>query len=329
VSQRIEVNSRKSQLGLGRPVFGLICTLLFAATNVVSQESSSKPSESSSSAANEPASTSGPSAALKAVLTATCAQNQAEFVRFLTARNREAFSRMSPPARVALMKRFVLLNEPGKPATSSNPAGRPVMRCQTPEVTTEMQIGGTEIRDNIAFLPMELRDATDSTGEDVHQVVMGFVREDGEWKLLSLGLLLLDLPALEVEWDAAEIETTEKSAIESVNKVAAAVETYRNKYGHLPESLAPLGPPLHGASTGEAAGLLDSDLANGMKNGYNIRYAILGASTLGAPAKYELSATPQQYNRTGRRSFFRDSNGALHAADRRGAVGSATDPKVE
>jgi hypothetical protein len=116
-----------------------------------------------------------------------------------------------------------------------------------------------------------------------------------------------------VEWDAAEIETTEKSAAESVNKVAAAVEAYRKKYLRLPESLANLGPPVHGAANGEAAGLLDSDLANGMKNGYNVRYAILGASTLGAPAKYELSATPLQYGRTGRRSFFRDANGTLHA----------------
>jgi len=66
-----------------------------------------------------------------------------------------------------------------------------------------------------------------------------------------------------------------------------------------------------------------------MKNGYTIRYVILGASTLGAPAKYELAATPLQYGRTGRRSFFRDSNGGLHAADRRGAVGSEADPKVE
>ena len=321
------MNSRKSKLP--RQVTFLSCMLLLTVSNAVGQESSSKPSESSLGAPTEPAGSVGPSVALKAVLTATCSQNQAEFVRFLTARNKEAFSRMSPPARVALMKRFVLLNEPGKSTTLSNPIGRPVVRCQTPEVTTEMQIGGAEIRDNIAFLPMELRDATDSTGEDVHQVVMGFVREDGEWKLLSLGLLLLDLPALEVEWDAAEIETTEKSAIESVNKVAAAVEDYRKKYLHLPESLAKLGPPLHGEPTGEAAGLLDSDLANGMKNGYNVRYAILGASTLGAPAKYELSATPLQYNRTGRRSFLRDSNGTLHGADRHGAVGSATDPKVE
>ena len=316
-------------LKIRRQVFFLSCSLLLAVANAVAQESSSKPTDTSGSALGETTSGGGPSAALRAVLSATCSQNQVEFVRFLTARNKEAFSRMSAPARVALMKRFVLLNEPGKPSASTNPAGRPIVRCQTPDVTTEMQIGGAELRDNIAFLPMELRNATDSTGEDVHQVVMGFVREDGEWKLLSLGLLLLDLPALEVEWDAAEIETTEKSATESVNKVAAAVEAYRKKYLRLPESLANLGPPLHGAANGEAAGFLDSDLANGMKNGYNIRYAILGASTLGAPAKYELSATPLQYGRTGRRSFFRDSNGTLHAADRHGAVGSATDPKIE
>ncbi len=236
---------------------------------------------------------------------------------------------MTPQARIALMKRFVLLNEPGKPTASANPAGRPIVRCQTPDVTTEMQIGGADLRDNVAFLPMELRDATDTTGSDAHQITLGLVREDGEWKLLSLGLLLLDLPALEVEWDVAEMETTERNAIEALNQVAKAIEAYRNKYSRLPESLANLGQPLHGAANGEAAGLLDSDLANGIKNGYAIRYVIAGASTLGAPAKYEVAATPQQYGRTGRRSFFRDSNGGLHAADRRGAVGSETDPKLE
>jgi hypothetical protein len=312
----------------GRFLF-LSCAILLAAANAFSQESSSKPGETSASAPGETTNSGGPTAALKAVLSAACSQNQTEFVRFLTARNREAFSRMTSLARVALMKRFVLLNEPGRPTASANPAGRPILRCQTPDVTTEMQIGGAELRDNIAFLPMELRGATDTTGANVHQITMGLVREDGDWKLLSLGLLLLDLPALEVEWDAAEMEATERDAIEALKKVSAAVETYRNKYLRLPESLANLGPPLHGVANGESAGFLDSDLANGMKNGYAIRYVIVGASTLGAPAKYELAATPLQYGRTGRRSFFRDSNGALHAADRRGAVGSEADPKVE
>lgn len=305
------------------------CAVLLATASARPQDTTSRPSSNSAGASSETVNNGGPSAALKTVLSAACSQNQTEFVRFLTARNKEAFSRMTPPARIAFMKRFVLLNEPGKPTVSANPAGRPILRCETPGVTTEMQIGGPDLRDNIVFFPMELRDATDATATSVHQIVMGLVRENGEWKLLSLGLLLLDLPSLEVEWDAAEVEETEKGALEALNKVAGAVEAYRNKFAHLPESLAKLGPPLHGAANGEAAGLLDSDLANGMKNGYTVRYVIVGASTLGAPAKYELAATPMQYGRTGRRSFFRDSSGAMHAADRRGAVGSETDPKVE
>ncbi len=65
-----------------------------------------------------------------------------------------------------------------------------------------------------------------------------------------------------------------------------------------------------------------------MKNGYKFRYVVAGASTLGAPAKYQLAATPMKYGRTGRRSFFRDEKGGLHGADRQGAIGSETDPPV-
>lgn len=317
---------KSQKMSILRQILPLICAVLLAGASIFPQESSSKADGATASA---PAATSGPSAALRDLLSAACSQSQRDFVRFLTARNKEAFSRLTPAARVAFMKRFVLLNEPGKATASTNPAGRPIVRCQTPDVTTEMQIGGAELRDNLAFLPMELREATDTTGASVHQVTMGLVNENGEWKLLSLGLLLLDLPSLEVEWDAAETDTTEHSAIEALKKVADAVEAFRRKYSRLPESLANLGPPLHGAANGEAAGLLDSDLATGMKNGYTFRYVIVGASILGAPAKYQLAATPLQYGRTGRRSFFRDANGGLHGADRQGAIGSELDPKVE
>jgi len=289
----------------------LFCAALFAAATNLAQESHS------------------PATALRDVLSAACSQSQIDFSHFLTARNKEAFSRMTPAARLALMKRFVLLNEPGKATSSANPAGRPILRCQTPAVTTEMQIGGTELRDNIAFLPMELRNVTDAAGASVRQVTMGFVREDGEWKLLSLGLLLLDLPALEVEWDAAEADTNERVTIESLKAMAGAVESYRKKFSRLPESLANLGPPLHGSPNADAADLLDSDFATGLKNGYVYRYVIVGASNLGAPAKYQLAATPIHYGRTGQRSFFRDANGVLHGADHQGAIGNEADPKVE
>jgi hypothetical protein len=311
---------------LRRQIFGLALALFLFAQNNPAQESSSKPN---AGPASPPSASSGPSTALRNVLVAACSQNQTEFENLLTVRNQEAFSRMTPSARIALMKRFVLLNEPGKATSSLNPSGRPIVRCTTPSVTTEMQLGGVELRDNLAFLPMELRDVTDSSGASAREINVGLVREDGEWKLLSLGILFLDLPALETEWDEAEIETTEKSALQAVKEIADAVESYRKKYGRLPDSLANLGQHVHGAPSSEAGGFLDSDLANGVKNGYAFRYVIVGASNLGAPAKFELSATPLRYGRTGRKSFFRDSSGGLHAADRQGAVGDVSDPRAE
>jgi hypothetical protein len=295
------------------------------AWHVTAQESSSRVAGNSAPPLS-PAS--GPTAALRDVLSAACSQNQNEFVRFLTVRNKESFARLSAGARVALMKRFVLLNEPGKAFATTNASGRPTVRCETPAGAAEMQIGGAELRENFAFVPMELRDAADTTGTDVHRVTMGLVRENGEWKLLSLGLLLLDLPSLEIEWDRAEIAPNERSAIEALKKIADAVEAYRRTYTRLPESLANLGPPLHGAANAQAAGFVDSDLGTGMKSGYAFRYVIVGASSSGAQAKYELAATPLNYGRTGLRSFFRDSGGGLHGADRQGAVGNEMDPRV-
>jgi hypothetical protein len=161
-------------------------------------------------------------------------------------------------------------------------------------------------------------------------VQLGLVREKNDWKLLSVGLVLLDLPALAFEWDAAEMDSTERAAIDGLKKIAEAVESYRRTYSRLPESLAKLGPAPRGAAASpDAAGLLEADLASGVRTGYKFRYVISGSNSLGAPAKYEVAATPETYGRTGRRSFFRDTNGGLHGADRQGAVGSDVDPRVE
>jgi hypothetical protein len=296
---------------------------LFGACDSRAQESSSRPN------ASPPDTLTGPSLALREVLAAACSQSQRDFSKFLTTRNAETFSTLTPGARIALMKRFVLLDEPGKASLVTGASGRPLVRCETPGGAAEAQIGGAETADNLAFLPVEIRDATDTVGANVMHVRMGLIRENGEWKLLSVGLVLLDLPSLAAEWDAAEIESTERAAIDSLKSIADAVEAYRHKYTRLPDSLGNLGPAKRGAVSPEAAGLLDADLAAGARSGYNFRYVIASASTLGAPAKFALAATPQTYGRTGRRSFFRDVNGGLHGADRQGSVGSEVDPKVE
>ena len=279
-------------------------------------------------APGQPTATESPANVLKDALAAACAQNSAEFAKTLTVRNADAFGRMTPPARETFLKRFVLLDKPGKPRSQNETSGNIVVFCETSGVTTQMEIEKPELRDNLAYLPLVVKDSSDTAGLSAHQVTMGMVREAGQWKILSLGLLFLDLPSLEIEWDRAEIKANEESAIASLKALVEAVETYRKTYTRLPESLKVLGPAAKNMPRSDGAGLVDEDLAGGRKDGYSYRYVIVGANTSGAPAKFEVAAIPSEYGRSGLRSFFCDSTGQLHAGDHRGAVGSDLDPKL-
>jgi len=294
------------------------------------QQSNPRPSSPIAAVSASSAAPDAPSAALRDLLAAACAHDETRFEQFLTNRNAESFSRLTPAARVELMKRFVLLDGVGKPALSANSSGRYSIRCTTSDGAADIQLGGTDLRDNLALLPVDIRDASDAnapTGGDPHHVLMGLVRENSSWKILSVGMLFLDLPSLEVEWDQSAIGGNEQQALGDLKSIAAAVETYRTTYTHLPESLAKLG---HGAKTSaDSAGLLGPELAGAERNGYRFRLVIVGANDVGAPAQYELSATPAIYGRTGRLSFFRDSKGTYHSADHQGAVGHSLDPLVQ
>ena len=138
-----------------------------------------------------------------------------------------------------------------------------------------MRLGQTRVRENLAFVPMEIP----ITGEDPRKITVGFVREGGNWKLISLGLILLDVPAMARQWEQADLDASEDNAVADLHSVALALDTYRRAYGKLPDTLAALGPaPPNGVSP-EAASLLDTDLAAGNKGGYTIRYSITPAPT--------------------------------------------------
>lgn len=300
---------------LGRIVVGLVMATLLhpaAATRAGQAEAGSEPA-----------------LVLRDILMAACAQNARQFGGNLTARNATAFAHMTPAAQTTLLKRFVLLDKAGTPRAEDYSDGTLTVLCVTPDITTELQIGKAEVRDNLAYLPLVAKDASDTTELKARRVTMGLVRENHQWKLLSLGLLLLDLPTLGEEWDRAEIQGNEKSAVASMKELAAAIEKYRVTYTHLPQALTELGPPEKGAPKMEQAGLVEAALASGRKDGYSFRYVIVGANNLGAPAKYELAAIPVDYGRTGTQSFFQDANGVLHGGDHQGAVGTSLDPKIE
>jgi hypothetical protein len=272
-----------------------------------------------------------PADALAGALTAACLQDADTFSTFLTAPNAAAFRTLPDAQRTALLRRFVLLDDPGKPLLSKSDAGRPVLRCEAGGVVSEVRFGATESLDNLAFIPVEIPQAAD----EAHSVRFGMVREAGAWKILSLGLLLLDVPALEQQWQADELVSRESDAISAMQKIADALKGYQSAYGKLPETLDELGPPPGEGASPEQAGLLDKDLAAGKTADYSIRYTIVPAAEEGdesernKTAGFTLAAAPLEYGKTGKRSFCLDAAGLLHGADKQGAVATSTDPRVE
>jgi len=271
-----------------------------------------------------------PETALSNALSAACRQDSPAFADSLTEDNAAAFRTLPGAQRTAMMKRFALLDEPGRPLLSTSGNGQKIVRCESPGFTTEMRLGQTRVRENLAFVPMEIP----ITGEDPRKITVGFVREGGNWKLISLGLILLDVPAMARQWEQADLDASEDNAVADLHSVALALDTYRRAYGKLPDTLAALGPaPPNGVSP-EAASLLDTDLAAGNKGGYTIRYSITPAPTnvpeeeAAKAETYSLVSCPNEYGKTGRRSFFLDSSGILRGTDKQGGVAASTDPRI-
>ncbi len=279
-------------------------------------------------------SASDPAATLADALIAACRQDPAEFAKHLTAENAEAFRALPQSQRTALLKRFVLLDEPGRPLLSADADGHTRVRCDAGGVISELRFGATQLRDNLAFIPLEVPEAGTPTGEKMKAVRFGLVRESGEWKLLSLGLLLLDIPALAQGWEGAELEARESAAIISLQAIAAALKAYQQAYGKLPEALEQLGHSATPGASPENAGLLDQELASGESGGYRFRYSIAAAadeadeSERDKSAGFALAATPVIYGKDGRRSFYLDSRGQLRGGDKQGAVANTTDPRI-
>jgi len=269
-----------------------------------------------------------PAQTLQETLTAACRHDEAAFASHLTADSAQAFGALMQEQRVALLRRLVLLDDPGKPLLSTL-AGQTVVRCEAGGVTTELRFGAAEVRENLAFIPVSV-----PVGDETQSVRFGLIRESGQWKLLSLGLLMLDIPALARQWQESDLQARERNAIAALRKVAGALKLYRNAYGNLPETLEQLGPPPQDGASPERARLLDSDLAKGLAGGYRLRYAIVpatGEENDSERAKgdgFALAATPVAYGKDGRKSFFLDSSGTLRGADKNGTVATADDPAM-
>jgi hypothetical protein len=271
------------------------------------------------SAAAPQARDSDPASTLAAALTAACRGNATQFSNYLTADNAAAFRALPEAQRAAFLKRFSLADGSGRPLLSSDLQNHTVLRCMSQGGTAEFRFGDARTRENLAFIPVTVVDA--------QQTEFGLVREEGEWRLLSLGLVLLDVPQLSKQWAEGEVAAREESAIANLRTLSEAVETYRRAYGKLPESLAQLGPAPKDQISPELASLVNEHLAAGSEGGYRFRYRIVPAAE-GDSVAFELAAMPDDYGKTARRSFLLDAAGKVHAADNHGAMATSEDPQV-
>lgn len=262
-----------------------------------------------------------PVAALSAALTAACRHDVSDFAQYLTSANAAAYRALQPPQQIGLMRRMVQLEDSGQPLLSNDSQGRAVLRCDTPSIVGEIHFGSARMDENFAFVNIDLNRN--------RKVDFGMLHTASGWKLFSVGLLVLDVQQLTAQWAQQDLDNREQTAIDALHTIAQALETYYHAFQKVPDSLLQLGPAPKSGISPERAGLLEEPAANGQVGGYAIRYRIVPSSDSDAAPVFELAATPQQYGKTGIRSFFLDSTGKLRGGDKHGAPATIADPVIE
>jgi hypothetical protein len=258
-------------------------------------------------------------AALSAALSAACRQDEAGFSKYLTKDNAAAFQGLPTDQRKAVLRRFSLSDDPGKPLRTDDLKGRGVLRCENSAATSEFHLGKARVDENLAFVPVEIAGGTIAD--------FGLVRQSGSWKLISVGLVVFDINQLASRWAQQELDDRESAALQILQELSTAVESYRRAFGTLPNSLAELGPAPKNEVSPEQANLISADMAVGAVGGYKYRYLVVNQRDPDSPS-YQLSAIPSTYGQTGKRSFLLDPMGKLHAIDKHGEPANSDDPII-
>lgn len=261
-----------------------------------------------------------PRQTIVAALSAACSQNIRQFSHYLLRTSRHTFETLPEARRKAMLKRFALTSMPGHPQPFLDTEGRMVVRCATPAETVIFRLGIAEVDQNVAFIPV-----TVAGGEKTN---FGLVHQPGGWRLYSLGLLVINVPALVKQWEAAELAANENAAIGDLLTIEQGVKTYHEAFGRWPQMLKELGPAPPNEVSPEHAQILSAGLASGTTDGYRFRYRLV-SNDKGVIEGFELGAVPETYGKTGRRSFFLGMKGKLHAADKQGAPATGDDPIIQ
>ncbi|QOY86610.1 prepilin-type N-terminal cleavage/methylation domain-containing protein [Paludibaculum fermentans] len=119
--------------------------------------------------------------------------------------------------------------------------------------------------------------------------------------LIVIAIILVIAAIAAPKLNNARMHSQEMAAIRQINTVHTAQTQYFSQFGKFAENLAQLGPPASGNAGPAASDLIPGDLALGQKTGYIFTVAITKEG-------YTVTAVPQAFNNTGRRTFFSDQS---------------------
>src|SRR5665213_523097 len=117
--------------------------------------------------------------------------------------------------------------------------------------------------------------------------------------LIVIAIILVIVTIAVPQYNKQMMSAHETAAIQAIQTIHAVELQYNSQFGRYATRLAELGPPASGAAGPAAADLISKDLAEGKKSGY--------VFTLTAtPTGYAVSAVPETFNSSGRRTFYSD-----------------------
>jgi type IV pilus assembly protein PilA len=117
--------------------------------------------------------------------------------------------------------------------------------------------------------------------------------------LIVIAIILVIVTIAVPQYNKQMMSAHETAAIQAIQTLHAVETQYYSQFGHYATSLAELGPPASGAAGPAAADLISRDLAEGRKSGYVFTVAA-------TPTGYAISAVPETFNSSGRRTFYSD-----------------------
>ena len=119
----------------------------------------------------------------------------------------------------------------------------------------------------------------------------------------------------------SKMSANEAAAIAMLEALTESSVMYSTTHGGFPHTISDLRPSAGSpASSSSAADLIDAVLASGVKNGYSFTYAVVASDPSGNVLSYSITASPVTPGATGRRYFFINQTGVIHAEMGRAAT---------